>query len=575
MIYPSISLRCFVAPVFRTGRVLLSNMAPKTYYEFTAANFRSEGTDLQDPLCVDQRKEVFRKIYGKVMAEKALLVKGPPRSGKTGTLQLLAADARANKKYDNVFCLRGDDTDDFDTQLAGQCGEEKPLRLADVMSGRAGGRVLVLVDEAQVTFNKARPCDKVLWNKTKILMAKNDVHIVFFAMYGERSDAQGTGTPIEFDDSRTLYFDALAFTKSEMQTLANKWNNLAPPAISAIRRMDPHPSRMSQVLNLTDKVVEIVFLLTAGHVGLCRLVVQSFAHRFLDDDTHRGSFPVGEDDLVAYLLSDSLFHAVRKSRAVPVAAWEGQDEETVSRILMEGRLSKHACPQFEHSFVRLKKAGLVAEMTNEAGDDIVMFTSPLLAMQAMDALFGSSGQRPQEMPEFELFLEKTVCRMSHDVLTRTKVHNSDDAHKTLEIQLQVEWYRAAIQLLPRDCIPIVNYGRYHPVKTAAGSSKYGLLDFYVNKLRQLGVELLRNGIGLDEHLARFSKDGGKYSGIALKQWKVVNFVEVVGDPAVEAQLQQSKVREGELRVLWSPSYSTHCVAVDKLKAPVKLHFVPI
>lgn len=52
------------------------------------------------------------------------------------------------------------------------------------------------------------------------------------------------------------------------------------------------------------------------------------------------------------------------------------------------------------------------------------------------------------------------------------------------------------------------------------------------------MELLRNNIGLNEHLTRFSPGVGKYSGIPLKEWVVVNFVEGEGDPCDETELAE-------------------------------------
>jgi hypothetical protein len=296
-------------------------------------------------------------------------------------------------------------------------------------------------------------------------------------------------------------------------------------------------------------VTNTIFTLTMGHVGLTRLLVEEISERFLDSERNFvPSYPVSEGDVMAFLLSDALQHAVRQTRAVP-SGWEQRDQEAVRRILMEGSVNQRRNQDLKDSFTRLKKIGLVADSGIE-----VMFSSPLLAMQAINTIFGTVSGRPTEMPQFEGFLFNAVSLMSHDLLRRKQVCKVDakgKLHKTLEMQLLMEWYMAAIRLLPMPCVPIVNYGRYHPTASDQGEELDGLMDFYLNGKHKLGVELVRNSVDLDERIKRFAV-GGKYTGIPLIQWKVVNFVEVSGEPKNHAQEQKESVLDGELRVLWSP-----------------------
>ena len=54
-------------------------------------------------------------------------------------------------------------------------------------------------------------------------------------------------------------------------------------------------------------------------------------------------------------------------------------------------------------------------------------------------------------------------------------------------------------------------------------NKGGFLDFYINGNIQWGIELLREGNTIKEHLDRFIKPNGKYSNMKFKEYLILDF----------------------------------------------------
>lgn len=59
-------------------------------------------------------------------------------------------------------------------------------------------------------------------------------------------------------------------------------------------------------------------------------------------------------------------------------------------------------------------------------------------------------------------------------------------------------------------------------RSPTNGTERGYVDFYINGVYNIGIELTRDGNELTEHVARFL-DGGTYSPLKLKSWVVVDF----------------------------------------------------
>lgn len=283
-----------------------------------------------------------------------------------------------------------------------------------------------MIDEVDATFGLDVPKGhRALWDDLKVLKEgerfNSGVRVLLFAKYGDKVDTVGSGTTIEFSDKELIYFDTLSFSHDELADFANKWNHLT------LSPTEPG-LKMESFVELTPPVVEAIFTFTAGHVGLCRLIVQAIGERYLKSDRDIATvFPVSQSDLLSFLLSSELLTTVAKSRAVYV--WDPADEPVVRRILMEGSLNQSLYEHLEPCFRRLKKSGLLAD-----SGDLLVFSSPLLAMMAMRKLFRAEGAgvRPVKAYPFREFLYMALSGMSHTALSGSKVR-SGLAVKTYEL----------------------------------------------------------------------------------------------------------------------------------------------
>ncbi|KAF8454718.1 hypothetical protein BGX38DRAFT_1171069, partial [Terfezia claveryi] len=76
------------------------------------------------------------------------------------------------------------------------------------------------------------------------------------------------------------------------------------------------------------------------------------------------------------------------------------------------------------------------------------------------------------------------------------------------------WYKAATTTVPRHATVSADVG--------AIFGSVGYLDFYVNGDLNWGIELLREGDRMKQHVKRFIEDGA-YAVIPLKEWVIIDF----------------------------------------------------
>jgi hypothetical protein len=146
-------------------------------------------------------------------------------------------------------------------------------------------------------------------------------------------------------------------------------------------------------------------------------------------------------------------------------------------------------------------------------DDVLDFAAPFLRSLFVTERYGST-IRPTTAPEtLEEFLIATFTVMNPVALQGSLATGSDG--RLLERAWQMEFYRAATQVLPRDIFISPDVGSCFGVD--------GFLDFYVDDGRKWAIELLRDGEGVSSHLDRFGM-GGLYDAIVAvsNAWVVID-----------------------------------------------------
>src|SRR5207244_4899290 len=86
--------------------------------------------------------------------------------------------------------------------------------------------------------------------------------------------------------------------------------------------------------------------------------------------------------------------------------------------------------------------------------------------------------------------------------------------RLLERAWQMEWSFAASMAVPEG----------HTISPDVGAvfGADGFLDFYINNDIRWGVEIMREGQKMSDHIDRFDEDG-KYRKIPLENWAIIDF----------------------------------------------------
>jgi hypothetical protein len=164
---------------------------------------------------------------------------------------------------------------------------------------------------------------------------------------------------------------------------------------------------------------------------------------------------------------------------------------------------------------RLLKTNVLTDISPAETDGLATldFPAPLLrAIYLQDRL--GAGHRPEVGPKtFKEFIALVFGAMNSKTLQMSLGVGKDG--RLLERVWQMEFYRAAMQILPADI--------YASVDVGAIFGSEGYLDFYVDDNRNWAIELLRDGERMKEHQNRFHGDG-PYSTILqiAKEWAIVD-----------------------------------------------------
>jgi hypothetical protein len=76
-----------------------------------------------------------------------------------------------------------------------------------------------------------------------------------------------------------------------------------------------------------------------------------------------------------------------------------------------------------------------------------------------------------------------------------------------------------------DCCVCPELSKIFPETTNPNTQQAipGAIDFYLNSSLRWGIELLVNGVGIGEHISRFTPAEGKYVALAVSDFIVVDF----------------------------------------------------
>jgi len=220
-----------------------------------------------------------------------------------------------------------------------------------------------------------------------------------------------------------------------------------------------------------------------------------------------------EDSLaVKFIMSNQLITQIVNSRAVQKSENFTQEER---KLLDRLSLTSEPLKEFEaistyttETRESLILSGLICYETME----ILAITAPIITQLVIHLLHGSN--QPLLLKTLPDFVIETLKRLSPDALEHSLSYNKEKKSSTIyERQWQMEFYRAARSVLQP---------KYHLSPDYGDETSDGAIDFFIDEGLDWGIELLRDGKNLLEHVNRF-KEGGHYFEYSMKAFVILDF----------------------------------------------------
>ena len=153
-----------------------------------------------------RRTETCRQVLSKLQEKGLVMMRAPPRSGKTSLCQLVAFMAKASNMFQQVFylsCAAVDHDVSFQILFRSMCG----VTFVDAaQKASASNRTVIIIDEAQRTYDAAA----CLWGWAKHVLNSptnpQRLMILTASSHGSRPLASlgYTAPPIEFAATRSI-----------------------------------------------------------------------------------------------------------------------------------------------------------------------------------------------------------------------------------------------------------------------------------------------------------------------------------------------------------------------------------
>lgn len=471
-----------------------------------------QSVDLQDERTLS-RSSLTNVVINRLIEKHVLLVKSPPMTGKSSLAALVSRDLVNRSKEQkqkvvvasfSLLAISDDETfhDVFKQECKVEWSRVKSLPLN-------GYTVYLVVDEAQVLYKTGatspRRKSAEFWQLVKRVLNNKDtgIRVLMFAAYG--SDLQYTqlSTPVEIPPEVTLGIEHLNFGIDEIDEYVTKWFR-----------------GFMCLQGSTTQFFALLALLTGGHVGLCVTAIRTLNGVYRSRVASGGVLPSAQE-WIGMLEHGSmqehedhqLFKALISTRAVKVLETLQIEELHGLERLVYG-VSTRSDADIADICIR---RGILVQTT-----DRIEFSSPVMWRYFVKMRVGDI-ERALHGPEtLQEMIARVVRAINYDSIRKTLGRTlSNDI--PLERAWQMEFFKASYRCTPSTCVTSADVGALF------GST--GFIDFTVDCGDDFwGIELLREGNKLDEHIGRFAP-GGPYSLLQLSDYCLVDLrrVSSMGD----------------------------------------------
>ncbi|OQR86354.1 Crinkler (CRN) family protein, partial [Thraustotheca clavata] len=327
-------------------------------------------------------------------------------------------------------------------------------------------------------------------------------------------------TPVEIPEQFTLNITDINFSTNEVYEYVMKW-------FMGFELLGEHTAQFCAILELV----------TGGHVGLCVNVIYELNKKL--QSCKRSSTEPPSGRLWVEMLSmedkeyenDKLFEALLLSRAVYVLHTLKSDElDALERVMYHQETASN-----KHLIKKCIRGGILVE------DDSITFSSPVMWRYFAKNCFGIIERAlysPTTLHEMVLRVLQTI---NYDSIRQT-LGRSYTTDIPLERAWQMEFYKASFLCSTNTWVTFADVGGLFRSK--------GFLDFTIHSGKSFwGIELLREGINLQEHIDRFAR-GGHYSMLKLTDYCLMDFRRIgLLDDATKTKIAQDMERCEKLYVV--------------------------
>jgi hypothetical protein len=358
--------------------------------------------------------------------------------------------------------------------------------------------IVVIIDECQMWYSHPSFWADVVKDKP------SNLKFLFLAAFGEPNEP-GLATPDEVGNC--FYgFDDLCLSLDKVRKIA---------ALQTIDRIQFAP-----------ETLQLLHDLTKGHARITRGILKAMAEKdnlFATLDAQMGYLQ--DSSTVVNLVA-----TFRSFKMLPAFVEQLQRSTALFNAFLDVLFkAKHGPVQVQNPTLRglMVKSGMFVSLSNAS-----VLKNPTLkiicpfAFDVLLASFLSGDFQPEDSQDsFEAFLSRVFLAIDPHRLWASidGLGNPDlKAHKSpVEDFCQKEFYRAATTVLssPVD-------GNPYLIASDVGStaSKTAKCDFVINGKLGWAIELLRDGVGIGEHISRMDPAGGSYRFIKPKRKAVINFM---------------------------------------------------
>ena len=469
-----------------------------------------QGIDYND-LRVLRRKEKVEHILTRLETRGAILVKSPPMSGKTSLAFLLSHFI--HQKYValsspslviNMSILNlkpnGSATWDFQAKFKEYTGIDF-LSLENLAKSR---RVYLIIDETQLIYrqrqkktNDGKPSSpefksKALWELIKEIMndTNSNIRVLLLSAHGSSPQNGEYCTPVEFQDENVMGIEELLYSDDEIRLYLNNYFN------------------SYSVVADSNIFFNQVKLVTGANTGLVYTLVHQLNCDLLSEFKRN---EVTKESILASLTSVQTYQALQLCRAVTMVDLIDPDELTECRSILYGE-SVLSNTSIASSLVR---KGILVDLPGQK----YAFSNNIIEKKCLElytAPIARSSQTPQELVEF---IRLVLSNLNYSLLKDT-YGRSAKSRVLLERSWQMEFYSTSLRCTPSSWIISADVGSLFK---SSGSIDFTLHDS-LNRSVFWGVELLRDGDRLEEHIGRFGTKG-RYASLVkhLSDYCLVDF----------------------------------------------------